>query len=88
MTKLKEKTILITTAFADIAVRGMEFWGGPIDARYGVLLLEGEVTVVEPGQQRDTICKTGEGTNIASPLEAPGAPSIWPEAKVARASRR
>ena len=35
ITKLKLKTILITTAFADIGVPGMEFWGGPIDDRYG-----------------------------------------------------
>ena len=43
ITKLKLKTILITTAFANIGVPGMEFWGGPIDDRYGGLLLEGEV---------------------------------------------
>ena len=76
ITKLKLKTILITTAFANIGVPGMEFWGGPIDDRYGGLLLEGEVTVSNRADQRDTVCKTGEGSNIASPLEAPGAPSI------------
>jgi hypothetical protein len=43
--ELKEKTIAISTPVADIAVRGTEFWGGPINAKYGVLLLEGEVTV-------------------------------------------
>ncbi len=82
--ELKEKTIVITTAFADIGVRGTEFWGGPIDGKYGVLLLEGEVTVSNQAGTV-TLSKKGEGTNIASPLDAPSAPSIWPEAKVSRA---
>lgn len=82
--ELKEKTIVITTAFADIGVRGTEFWGGPIDGKYGVLLLEGEVTVSNQAGSV-TLSKTGEGTNIASPLDAPSAPNIWPEAKVSRA---
>ena len=82
--ELKEKTIVITTAFADIGVRGTEFWGGPIDGKYGVLLLEGEVTVSNQAGSV-TLSKTGEGTNIASPLDAPGTPTVWPEAKVSRA---
>jgi len=40
--ELKAKTIAISTPVADIAVRGTEFWGGPINAKYGVLLLEGD----------------------------------------------
>jgi hypothetical protein len=82
--ELKENTILITTAFADIAVRGTAFWAGPIDGKYGVLLLQGEVAVSNQAGSV-TLSKAGEGTNIASPLDAPGAPSIWPEAKAARA---
>jgi hypothetical protein len=82
--ELKEKTIIISTAFADIGVRGTEFWGGPIDAKYGVLLFEGEVTVSNQAGSV-TLSKKGEGTNIASPLNPPGAPTIWPESKVARA---
>ena len=72
--KLKLKTILISTAFANIGVRGMEFWGGPIDAKYGVLLLEGEV-IVSNRASSVTLSKTGEGSNIASPLEAPAHPA-------------
>jgi hypothetical protein len=81
---LKENSIIVSTAFADIAVRGTEFWGGPIDAKYGVLLLEGEVTVSNQAG-RVTLSKTGEGTNIPSPLDPPDEPTIWSEAKVARA---
>ncbi|HEX7533043.1 MAG TPA: FecR family protein [Methyloceanibacter sp.] len=82
--ELKENTILITTAFADIAVRGTAFWAGPIDGKYGVLLLQGEVAVSNQAGSV-TLSKAGEGTNIDSPLDAPGAPSIWPEAKAALA---
>ncbi len=82
--ELKEKTIIISTAFADIGVRGTEFWGGPIDGKYGVLLLAGEVTVSNQAGSV-TLSQRGQGTNIASPLDAPSAPTLWPEAKVARA---
>jgi hypothetical protein len=82
--ELKERSIVVSTAFADIAVRGTEFWGGPIDGKYGVLLLEGEVTVSNQAG-RVTLSKPGEGTNIASPLDPPGEPASWPESKVARA---
>ncbi len=82
--ELEKKSITVSTAFANIAVRGTEFWGGPIDAKYGVLLLEGEVTVSnEAGTV--TLSKKGEATNLASPVDPPGAPAIWPESKVARA---
>ena len=81
---LKEKTIVISTSFADIAVRGTEFWGGPIDAKYGVLLLEGEI-IVSNQAGRVRLSKTGEGTNIATPLGPPSEPTIWPESKVSRA---
>ena len=50
--ELKDKKIAVSTPVADIGVRGTEFWGGPINAKYGVLLLEGEVTVSQPGGKR------------------------------------
>jgi len=66
ITKLKLKTIRITTAFANIGVPGMEFWGGgPIDDRYGGLLLEGEVTVSN---------RATSVTLYARPAKAPTSP--------------
>ena len=65
-------------------MRGTEFWGGPIDAKYGVLLLEGEI-IVSNQAGRVRLSKTGEGTNIATPLGPPSEPTIWPEFKVSRA---
>ena len=57
------------------ACRGIEFWGGPIDDKYGGLLLEGEVTVSNRASSVTLYARPGKATNIASPLEAPGAPS-------------
>jgi hypothetical protein len=82
--ELKDKKIAISTPVADIGVRGTEFWGGPLDAKYGVLLLEGEVTVSNQAGSV-TLSGTGQGTDIPTPLDAPGAPSAWPAEKVARA---
>jgi hypothetical protein len=65
-------------------VRGTEFWGGPIDARYGVLLLEGEVTVSNAAGSL-TLSKPGQGTDIPSPLDPPGVPAAWSAEKIARA---
>jgi hypothetical protein len=47
-------------------------------------LLEGEVVVSNQAGQV-TLSKTGEGTNIPSPLDPPSEPTIWPESKVTRA---
>jgi hypothetical protein len=84
MKELSDKKIAISTPVADIGVRGTEFWGGPLDAKYGVLLLDGEVSVSNQAGSV-TLSTPGQGTDIPSPLDPPGAPSVWPAAKVARA---
>lgn len=84
MKELSDKKIAISTPVADIGVRGTEFWGGPLDAKYGVLLLNGEVSVSNQAGSV-TLSQPGQGTDIPSPLDPPGAPSVWPAEKVARA---
>jgi hypothetical protein len=81
--ELKEKKIAVSTPVADIGVRGTEFWGGPIDAKYGILLLNGEVTV--SNQAGSVTLTPGQGTDIPSPLDAPGEPKAWGAEKIARA---
>jgi hypothetical protein len=83
MKELKDHKIAVSTPVADIGVRGTEFWGGPLD-KYGVLLLEGEVSVSNQAGSV-VLSKHGQGTDIPSPLNAPGAPSAWPADKVTRA---
>ena len=84
MKNLKDKNILVATPVAQIAVRGTEFWGGPIDGRYGVFLIEGEIAVTSQGGSV-IISGAGQGTDIPSALDPPDPPSAWPAEKVARA---
>ena len=82
--EMKGSTIAVTTPMADIGVRGTEFWGGPIEGKYGVLLLEGEV-IVSNQAGSVTLSKTGQGTDIPSPLDPPGPVKAWAADKIARA---
>ena len=43
--QMHDKTVTVNTPMAALAVRGTEFWMGPIDGHYGALLLKGKVTV-------------------------------------------
>jgi hypothetical protein len=81
---LKGSTIAVTTPVAEIGVRGTEFWGGPMDQKYGVLLLKGEV-VVSNQAGNVTLSTPGQGTDIPSPLDAPGPVKAWGADKIARA---
>lgn len=76
MNKLSKKDITVATPVAQIGVRGTEFWGGPVDGEYSVLLLAGEVNVKnQAGTVR--LNKPGLATVIRSGLVAPLAPSLW-----------
>jgi hypothetical protein len=82
--KLKAKSVVVSTPVATIGVRGTEFWGGPIDEKYGVLLFEGKVEVANAAGSV-TLAARGQGTNILSDAEPPSEPKAWSEEKVARA---
>jgi len=81
---LKQKKIAVSTPVADIGVRGTEFWGGALDGRYGVLLLEGEVVVSNQAGSA-VLSAQGQGTDIPSPFDPPGPVRPWSAEKVARA---
>ena len=81
---MKESKIAVSTPVADIGVRGTEFWGGPMHGQYGVLLLEGVVTVSNQAGSV-TLSARGQGTDIPSPLDSPGAGKPWGADKIARA---
>jgi hypothetical protein len=75
----------ITAPFAVIAVRGTDVWGGPIDGAFGVFLFEGAVSVTNAGGTAD-LTAAGQGVNFDTPAAAPGAVTLWPQDKVARAA--
>jgi len=43
--ELQHKDVTVTTPAAALAVRGTDFWVGPINGQYGALLLKGKVRV-------------------------------------------
>ena len=85
VSKQPNKEVAVTTPVATVGIRGTEFWGGPIDNQIlGVFLIDGAVTVTNT-QGEQTLDTPGQGTNISTPDAAPGAVTIWPQAKVDRA---
>jgi hypothetical protein len=60
---MKTKKVIITTPNAAMAVRGTDFWAGPIDGQYGVLLLKGRVRVTNQGRAV-TLYRSGWGVDI------------------------
>jgi hypothetical protein len=74
----------VTTPFAVIAVRGTDFWGGPIDGAFGVLLFEGLVSVTNAGATTNLIMP-GDGVNLPTLASPPGGVVVWAADKVARA---
>ena len=83
--KSGEKDIVAKTEFGIIGVRGTDFWGGPIDGAFGVLLLSGAVEVTTPGGSV-VLDEPGAGTTIGLQRDAaPGAKTTWPNEKVQRA---
>ena len=76
--------ISFVTPVATIGVRGTDFWFGPIDGAFGVLLVDGAVVVSNP-QGEAVLDEPGEGTMIADPGSPPGPVVQWPQQKVDRA---
>ena len=62
--QMSDRKITVNTPVAALAVRGTEFWGGPIDRQYGVLLLHGKVAVSNRAGAV-TLASPGMGTDIA-----------------------
>lgn len=77
-----ESRVEVHTPVAIIGIRGTTVWGGEIDDGYGVLALDGTVTVTTDAGV--TTLRPGEGVTIVTPSE-PYPTLVWDAAKVARA---
>ena len=61
LNQMKDKDVTVTTPHGALAVRGTEFWSGPIDGHYGTYLMKGRVdasnragtVTLSPGQGID-----------------------------------
>lgn len=68
----QDQQLRLRTPVATIGVRGTRFWAGPLEGRFGVLLLEGGVSV-ENTSGRVELSSPGTGVFIAAPEgAAPG----------------
>ena len=84
LSTLRERQVAIRTSFADIGIRGTDFWAGPIRGVYGVLLLDGAIDVTAAGTTR-SLDTAGSGVDIAAPGAPPGPVVQWAPAKTAEA---
>ncbi|MGC2461272.1 MAG: FecR family protein [Steroidobacteraceae bacterium] len=87
LSEMRNKNITVSAPVAAMAVRGTDFWWGPIDGHFGVLLVSNSKLDVHNEAGAVMLAKSGEGTDI-DPLKGgggPGRPYLWPPEKVARA---
>lgn len=61
--QMRDRDVKVSTPYAAVAVRGTEFWTGPIDGHYGALLLKGRVSVSNRAGAV-TLSIPGQGTDI------------------------
>lgn len=79
----EDSEVEINTGVGTLGVRGTSVWGGRIDGSFGVLVLEGNVTV--RNEAGEVNLGPGEGTMVDGMDSQPSAPKVWPEEKVQRA---
>lgn len=63
---LSDQQLRLRTPVATVGVRGTRFWAGPLEGRFGVLLLAGDITV-ENTSGRVELFTPGTGVFIAVP---------------------
>lgn len=80
---VEDSEVEINTGVGTLGVRGTSVWGGRIDGSFGVLVLEGSVTM--RNEAGEVSLGPGEGTMVDAMDAQPSAPKTWPEEKVQRA---
>ena len=85
--ELSKKNIEVSTPVAEVGIRGTEFWGGPVDGQYSVVLLDGEISVKNQAGTV-TLNQPGLATVIRSRSIAPLRPRLWSADQIQRAVAR
>jgi len=75
ISEMQNKKITVSTPFATLGARGTEFWWGPINGHFGVLLLSESKLEVRNDAGSVLIDHAGYGTDIDGMKGASGAPS-------------
>jgi hypothetical protein len=81
LSEMQNKKITVNTPVASLGVRGTEFWWGPVENYYGVLLVHNSSVAVSNRFGSATLNRAGWGTDIR-PGSAPGRPYQWPPGKI------
>lgn len=81
---MTDKNVQVKTGFATLAVRGTDFWAGPIDGTNGVLLLSGKVEV-QTKRGKTLLDDPRDGTVVSSINRRPGKARTWSDQKATRA---
>lgn len=79
----EQRSFNINTRFGTLGIRGTQVWGGPIDGSYGVLVIEGSVSVGNAAGE--VMLNAGEGTMLSASDIPPTEVKQWPDEKVERA---
>ncbi len=74
--KVNQPQIVVQSRFGVIGVRGTDFWAGPSRGVYGVLLLDGSISVVNPMGQR-ILTAPGTGVNLTGNDAPPSEVTAW-----------
>jgi len=78
--KSAPQSVQLKSPFGIVTVRGSKIFAGPSQDQFGILVVEGDVTVEAGG--RSVRLRTGEGTDIKSPGAAPSPSRRWAAARV------
>ena len=74
--KVQKPQVVVQSRFGVVGVRGTDFWAGPSRGVYGVLLLDGSISVTNPFGQR-ILTEAGTGVNLTSNTAPPGEVTVW-----------
>jgi len=75
--------VTVVTPVATIGIRGTTVWGGPLEDGYGILVLDGAVTVTTDGGS--VTITEGSATMIGDRADPPAPPGAWSRDKIMRA---
>jgi hypothetical protein len=85
ITQVADASFRVNTEVATIGVRGTTFWGGVLDGKFQVAMLDGKGVYVESRAGRVALSEAGQGTVIAGPDATPTPPKFWGAGKIERA---
>lgn len=95
ISKMRDKRIEIRTRAANLAVRGTDFWVGPLEGSVGVLLLSGTLdvrtsagSVTLDGKKAGTMIAVNNSSDqavVGTAIAAPTPPARWKQTLIERA---